>query len=204
MDKQSAAVLRGFLFDLYDYTRGGGIRDGIIIAFWLIYAVVMKLCPNNYFSWPAQALGFAYGSIVAVYHIPLQRFFIRKIKEVIVVCAGLLPVLASVYLKIHTPERESMPMYFSRIAMSFLLILLFLALSVRVKLMSKTMAGVGRISMYIYLLHGMIIDILKDYLSDGWLILASIAFSVFFALCLSFIKKLFERAAKQVIGYWPK
>lgn len=185
----------------YTMIRGGGIRDGIIIGFWLAYSVMMKWCPNQYFSWPAQSLGFAYGTIAAVYHVPLQRFFGRRIKGIIAACLLILPVLAGVYLKIHTPERETMLMFFLRIAISFLLILLFLALSVRIRLISKTMTYIGKISIYIYLLHGMVIDILKDHLADGWLILASIVFTVFFASCLSFALKFFGRKVKPVIGH---
>lgn len=143
-------------------------------------------------------MGFAYGTIAAVYHAPLQRFFGRRIKGIIAACVLILPVLAGVYLKIHTPEIESMPMYFLRIAISFLLILLFLTLSVRIRLVSKTMTYIGKISIYIYLLHGMVIDILKDHLVDGWLILACIVFTVVFASCFYWVMKLIGRAAKRI------
>lgn len=80
-------------------------------------------------------------------------------------------------------------MYFIRVAMSFLLILLFLTLSVRMSLVSKLMAYIGKISLYIYLLHGLVIDILKDYLTDSWLILACIIMTILLAICFSGLQK---------------
>ncbi len=62
-----------------------------------------------------------------------------------------------------------------------------LALSVIMKLNSRIMTYIGEISLFIYLLHGMVIDVLKKYMSDGWLILACITISIFFAMCFRFI-----------------
>lgn len=57
---------------------GNGYCDYIVIAFWIAYAIVMRIWPNLYLSWPAQAFGFAYGSIVAVFSETLLRFFVKK------------------------------------------------------------------------------------------------------------------------------
>ena len=70
-----------------------------------------------------------------------------------------------------------------RIIMSFIMILLFLAVSVRFSITSKIMSYLGKINLYIYLLHGLVIDVLMDYLTDGWLILVCIACSVVLAAC---------------------
>lgn len=147
----------------------------------------MRIWPNSYFSWPAQAFGFAYGSIVAVYSETLLRFFVKRIWGICIACILLLPIMGIIYLRIHTPERENMQMYFIRAAMSFLLILLFLTLSVRMSLVSKLMAYIGKISLYIYLLHGLVIDILKNYLTDSWLILACIIVTILLAICFRWI-----------------
>lgn len=147
----------------------------------------MKLCPNDYFSWPTQSLGFAYGSIVAINRARLEKFFVRNLRIICLLCGLTLPILGYAYLYIHTPERENLSMYFLRIAMSFLLMLLFLALSVRIKIVSVVMLYIGRISVYIYLLHGLVIDILKDYLKDGCLILGCIVGAILLSICFSWI-----------------
>ena len=164
------------------YIRGG-YCDYLIIAFWILYGIVMKVCPNDYFGWPAQSFGFAYGVIVAVWSERLLKLFENKIRLLFIMGAISLPILGAVYLQVHTPAQENMEMYVIRIIMSFIMILLFLAVSVRFSITSKIMSYLGKINLYIYLLHGLVIDVLMDYLTDGWLILVCIACSVVLAAC---------------------
>lgn len=181
------SLLLAYIIFYLSHLVGGKHSDHIVIAFWIAYAIVMCVWRNPYLNWPAQALGFAYGSIVAVFGETLLRFFVKRIREICVACILLLLVLVMIYLHIHTPEQENMQMYFMRVIVSFLLVLLFLTLSVRMSLVSKTMTYIGKISLYIYLLHGLVIDILKNYLADSGLILACIIMTILLAICFKWI-----------------
>lgn len=72
-------------------------------------------------------------------------------------------MLGGVYLQVHTPTQENMKMYGIRIVMSFIMILLFLSVSVRVSIVSKIVSYLGKINLYIYLLQGLVTDILMNY-----------------------------------------
>lgn len=185
------SLLLSYVVFYLAHLTGGGYSDYIVIAFWIVYAIVMRIWYNPYLSWPAQSFGFAYGSIVAVFGGALLRFFVKRIKEICIACIFLLPVLGIIYLRIHTLERENIQMYFIRVAMSFLLILLFLTLSVRMGLVSKVMTYIGKISLYIYLLHGLVVDILMDYLTDGWLILVCIITTILLSICFKWVAEKF-------------
>lgn len=100
-------------------------------------------------------------------------------------------------MRIHTPDYETEGMYFARIVISLLMILIFLTFSVRINLRDRLMVYIGKISLYVYLLHGLVIDVLKNYLRDGLLILGSITAAIFGALCLSEIVDLCMRLYKR-------
>ncbi len=78
-----------------------------------------------------------------------------------------------------------MEMYFIRVMMSLLMVLLILTLSVRMSIVNRFMTYLGKISLYIYLLHGMMIDLFNGHLTDGWYILACIITTVLAAVCFN-------------------
>lgn len=59
---------------------GGGHGDCVVIVFGVLYTIIARIYPNPYFGWPSQALGFAYGSIFAIFSDGLIRLFVEKIK----------------------------------------------------------------------------------------------------------------------------
>ena len=141
----------------------------------------MRIYPNEYFGWPAQSWGFVYGSLAAVFRKPLQNFLAQNIRRLCGICIPGSFICGIVYLQIHTPEQESVEMYLLRVLISIFAVLLFLTLSTRVSLKNKVMSYLGKLSLYIFLLHGMIIDIFRQYFSDFWLNIVCIFATVFLA-----------------------
>lgn len=192
-------LLLSYLIFYVTHKLGLKGADYYIIGFWIMYAIVMRIFPNPYLSWPAQSLGFAYGSIAAVFREPLEKFFSREFKKITAGGLCLLPVLTIVYLYIRKPE-ESLPMYLMKQASSFLLVLLFLTFSVRAEVFGRWMTFCGKISLYIYLLHGLVIDLLEPYLTDGWLILMCIVVTVVLASAFYFFVEKTIAAFRKIRG----
>lgn len=147
------------------------------------YSVVGSV--TGWLHWPTQALGFAYGALLARYLSNFKQWLGRSYwpkLAVITICAG---ALTLVYAVVEPPIGEFSNVLLQNIMVLFLILWVF-ALTFRLKVGNAASRYLGNISYDIFLYHGLIQGLLRMLdeassrvnFSSGIFLLLMMAFSI--------------------------
>ena len=173
--------------------------DICIMCFWLVYSVVVHFAHCEWFGWAAQSLGFVYGIILCRYEKEIWRFF-RELSAAgwivgCIVCMTIIILLGYRYLNIYESTVVTDSMYYIWKEMTFFEVVVVVGLGMLYSVRGRFISFVGDISLWCYLWHGLIVDLLNDYFSDGCLMF----FVCLLTIILSWISKVLFRMSRNVI-----
>lgn len=182
---------------------GGTYFVFVLLLFYVVTYVAAKCCPKKtvlcvcvavclysvvgsatgWFHWPTQALGFAYGALLAQYFPSFKRWLQRGywIKlSAITVCAG---ASTFMYAVVKPPIGEFANVVLQNIMVLLLILWVFL-LTFRLKVGNAASKYLGNISYDVFLYHGLVQGLLKSL--DGASSRVNFSSGVFLLLMMVF------------------
>ncbi|SER54839.1 hypothetical protein SAMN04487884_10723 [Butyrivibrio fibrisolvens] len=169
----------------------------LLVVFSILYSVMghFMTLPGG---WYEQSLGFGYGIIL--YYIVKKEYAINKFVNsiLVIICVFAILISGQLYIYVHDVSAVSHSMFVLRIIMTISEIVIFFIVSNYIILNNRVFEELGKLSLFIYLIHGLAIDILSKYFKDGILIIFVEIASVIAAILL---RKLFFYIEKLVKYY---
>ena len=154
--------------------------DFILCIFWIAYCVWAYYCKNKYFAWPGESLGYAYGIILARYKTEIEVIITRYGKKISVIATFSSCLLAGLYSwQAYDRGNYAGYMYVVRLLLTISVIIMFLVITAYVPLHNRLLELCGSMCLYVFLIHSLIIEVSKNYMQDGWLLLCCIGGSLF-------------------------
>ncbi len=164
--------------------------DIAMISLVVIFSIVSYLFK---FGWYVECLGFAYGIIIFNIQDKINNMLNKKyfINLIIFVCLSI--ILGIIYIKIKNVELIN---YIIKIILGISLISLIAVLFKKIKVYNKVLDTLGNISYEIFLLHTIIIYILKDLnIISGLYIITVLIITI---LCAYIMKKIDNKISKLI------
>lgn len=149
-------LLYYFIFWIIHYAarktgKYGRWPDICICLIVIMISLIDKLTIGNTYVWPAESVGFSYGILLSVYYIDIKKWIDKKwfVKAVLLFVISILVGLA--YLKFK--HIFFWGDYCLKIILGFMLLMLLLQVSRKMKFGNKILDILGSVSYEIYLLH---------------------------------------------------
>lgn len=167
----------------------------MFFVFTLSYVVFFSVFHNAVFGWSVVSIGFIFGHLYAKYS-PCNISMKLRLNILLLAPFIFVPYIF-LYCKYVDPMKESFlsNMLFFPAVCAFVLI--FLVIFQYIKMKNFLMESLGKACLYIFLLHGFIIDLLKEKAFDDLLVLLVLLFSSIAGIMLFFSMKYIKNWRKK-------
>ncbi len=159
-----------------------------IMVFWLIYSIVMWKYPNYILSWPHQSLLFGFGALYGHYERRIRDCIYSDRKRVVGVVLGIIIVLAFMlkqyYFSGSYPHITDV-MQAERCVLTVGLCCLVVVFANFFYISNRILVVLGGISLDLFMLHGICIDILSNLSIKGiWLVIDTVIITILVSMII--------------------
>lgn len=160
-----------------------------MISISLVYSWFVQFILHDGTLWPAQELGFAVGIISALYREKIESAIRKNTVCIFIVSIVIFIAAAVIYVLRYSGEHDirtlSSGMYLGRIVMQVAALLIIFSFLIRFRIGNKITLFIGsHLSMYIFVFHGLFIQIAKVKGMEGE---GGIAFVLAATICAAII-----------------
>ncbi|WP_143754247.1 hypothetical protein [Butyrivibrio proteoclasticus] len=152
----------------------------IIVVFWTAYSIVVHVFPNPFFWWPHQSLGFAYGS---VFYVLVANKLIQKKRAyrygIIIFCALISLGMIYLYIINGSYPNVSVVMQIERNIATLMMLVMVVQVMLFVTMSFSMLEYIGKMSLIMFFIHGIWIEILKPVLNGTLYVLVVVLLTLF-------------------------
>ena len=182
------AFLLSYLVEGISHKLLGKRAWTLIVLFWAAYSIVVHVIPNPIFWWPHQSLGFAYGRL---FYILLSKIKLpdSKICKIVTMCFGTLLAFIMIYLYMMNGAYPdvNVVMQIERNVATLMMLVVVVQAMFFVTIQSKILEYLGRISLYVFFIHGIWVEKLKTIFSGTLYVLIVVCCTMLSAVLVHYI-----------------
>lgn len=175
----------------------------IMIAISLLYSVLFQFVLHDGTMWPAQELGFAVGIAYGLLKEKIEMFINKHTNIILILSLTLFLVTAVGYVCKYSGEHDftvlSTGMLYGRIVMQASALVIMLVFLSKFSIGNKVTLYIGkRLSMYIFIFHGIIVELAATAGFTGEMrILAVLVATFFISILVDIVVRLIYRVVIQ-------